>query len=104
MNLDALKAAGAFVAPDPVKESVTWNGHTFDVWIKPVSFADSEKMREALSTGDASVCALVVSKSVLLGDEQEPLSYDDAVNLDPSLGVVLVSAIQRVKEKQSPKA
>lgn len=102
MDLAALKAAGAFVAPEPIKETVTWNGHTFDVWIKPVSFADSEKMLAAMASGDAARGALVLSKSILLGDNKEPLSYEDALNLEPSLGMALVQAVQKVKDR--PKA
>lgn len=102
MNLADLKAAGAFVAPEPIKESVTWNGHTFDVWVKPVSFADSEKMITAMASGDASKGALLLSNSVLLGDNQEPLAYEDALRLDPNLAITLVQAVQKVKDR--PKA
>lgn len=102
MNLAELKAAGAFVAPEPVKETVTWNGHTFDVWIKPVSFADSEKMLLALATGDASRGALLLSSSVLLGDDREAMTYEDALSLDPSLAMTLVQTVRKVKDR--PKA
>lgn len=102
MDLAALKAAGAFVAPEPVKESVTWNGHTFEVWIKPVSFADSEKMISAMASGDSARGALVLSNSILLGENKEPLSYEDALKLEPSLGMALVQAVQKVKDR--PKA
>lgn len=102
MNLAELKAAGAFVAPEPIKETVTWNGHTFDVWIKPVSFADSEKMISAMAAGDTSRGALLLSNSVLLGDDREALTYEDAIKLEPSLAMTLVHTVQKVKDR--PKA
>lgn len=102
MNLNDLKAAGAFVAPEPIKETVTWSGNTFDVWIKRPSFAESEKIIATMASGNHARGALMLANSVLLGEEKEPLPYEDALRLDPSLAMALVEAVQRVADR--PKA
>lgn len=102
MDLAALRAAGAFVDPAPIKESVTWNGHTFDVWVKRLSFADSELMASSIMEGNQRRGALILSQALLLGDKQEPIDYDDAVQLDPTLANELIEAINRVSTR--PKA
>lgn len=102
MDLATLRAAGAFVDPEPTKESVTWNGHTFDVWVKRPSFADSENVLAAMAKGDQARGALMLANAILLGEKKEPISYEDAVRLDPSLAFELVKAVERVTKR--PKA
>lgn len=102
MDLSQLKAAGAFVNPEPVKESVTWDGHTFDVWIRRTSFVESEKIMAAMAGGARARGALMLSNAILLGDSRDPIPYEDAQRLDPGLAMALVQAVQRVTER--PKA
>ncbi len=40
MNIEQLRTAGGFVALEPVKVPVTWKEHTFDVFIRHLSFGD----------------------------------------------------------------
>lgn len=104
MNLEQLKAAGGFVAPEPVKQTVTWEGHTFDLWIRRRSFAEFEKLMVIQAEGVKAQGALMLSTFVLLGDEHEPLSYEDAERLEPSLATVMIEAVRVVAErpKSSP--
>lgn len=50
---------------------------------------------------DRSKSAKMLSECILLGEEQEALSYEQAYQLDPSLAFALVQA---VKDVGAPKA
>ena len=101
MKLADLKTAGGFVPSAPVKKSVTWKrkGHddvTFDVFIKRQSFGSVERLFLRDDDG-RSRSAAYISEALLLGDKgNEPLSYDDAFQLEPSLAAVLIEAINDV--------
>ena len=108
MNLAQLQAAGAFVEAAPVKTSVTWARPnaageeittTFDVWVRRRSFGTLERV--AMLGEDRSKSAKMLSECILLGEEQEALSYEQASQLDPSLAFALVQA---VKDVGAPKA
>ena len=108
MNLAQLQAAGAFVEAAPVKTPVTWTrqnatgeevSDTFDVWVRRRSFGTLERV--AMLGEDRSKSAKMLSECILLGEEQEAISYEQAYQLDPSLAFALVQA---VKDVGAPKA
>ena len=108
MNLAQLQAAGAFVEAAPVKTPVTWTrqnatgeevSDTFDGWVRRRSFGTLERV--AMLGEDRSKSAKMLSECILLGEEQEALSYEQAYQLDPSLAFALVQA---VKDVGAPKA
>lgn len=103
MNLAQLQAAGAFVEAAPVKTSVTWTRRNadgeevtdvFDVWVRRRSFGTLERV--AMLGEDRSKSAKMLSECVLLGDQQEPLSYEQAYQLDPGLAFILIEAVKDV--------
>lgn len=101
MNLSELKEAGGIIAAAPVKKSVTWEREgadpmTFDVHVRRLSFGTLERLLVA-DADDRSRSAAYLSATVLLGDGgDEPLSYEDAFQLDPSLATALITAAREV--------
>lgn len=91
MNLEQLRTAGGFVALEPVQVPVTWKEHSFDVFIRQLSFGAVER----LTAAENSTVALIAA-SVLLGDEKTPLTVADAECLDVSLATKLLEAINLV--------
>lgn len=92
MNLEQLKAAGAFVPRDNVKTEIEWNDNTFDIYVRRLAFGDVERMLN--TEGNPSVA--MIAAAVLLGDDQEPISFDDADRLDVTLAAKLVAAVNSV--------
>ena len=93
MNLGQLKEIGGFIQSEPVKVPVEWKGHTFDVFIKKLAFGDVEAL--LANEDDRSRSAKMIAASVLLGDDQEAISYEDAYRLDVSLATKLIQAINQ---------
>ncbi|WP_122559707.1 phage tail assembly chaperone family protein, TAC [Pseudomonas viridiflava] len=105
MNLAELKKKGGVVAEVLVKKEVKWT-HTdskgadvtdkFTVHVRRHTFGKMEGM----FTGDEaekSKNASYLSASVMLGAKgDEPLPFDDAMNLDPGLGWALMTAVNEV--------
>ena len=106
MNLSELREAGAFVEPEPVKVPVTWTRQTadgektskFDIWVRRRAFGLIDKIMA--SDGDRSRSSQMIAHCVLLGDECEPMTYDEAFSLNPSLAWAMVNAIN---EASAPK-
>ena len=107
MNFAELKAAGGFasVAP-PVKVDVTWKRDeedlVFSVFVRKLPFGEVERMYQ--DQDDRSRGATVISKSVILGSD-ERMTYDQAFDLDPTLAVALLGAVNAVNKgeaKNSP--
>lgn len=96
MNLAEIKAAGGFIPAEPLKVPVQWGGHQFDVYVKRLSFGDVE---ELFTAGDRSKSARMIAASVLLGEDREPISYEDAYRLDVTLASKLIEAINKVNSK-----
>ncbi len=96
MNLAEIKAAGGFIPAEPVKVPVEWNGHKFDVFVKRLSFGEVENL---FTSDDRSKSARMIAASVLLGEDREPISYEDAYRLDPTLASKLIEAINRINAK-----
>lgn len=89
MNLADIRNAGGFVPAEPVKVEIEWNKHRFDVWVKRLSFGDMESL---YGSDDRSRAARMISTAILLGDNQEPITYEDAYRLDVGLAAKLIEA------------
>ena len=88
MNLEQLRTAGAFVDVEPVKTPIIWKEHHFDVYIRRLSFGDMER----ISTSGNSTVNLIAN-AVLLGEEKQPITAEDAARLDISLAAKLIEAV-----------
>lgn len=108
MNLQQLLDKGGFVDVAPVQVPVTWTRQNakgeevvdkFNVWVRKRSFGTFERV--AALGQDRSRAATMLSECVLLGDAQEPISYEQAFQLEPTLAWVLIAA---VKDASAPKA
>lgn len=103
MDLSNLKAKGAFVASDLVKEPVEWK-HTdpkgnpvtdkFDVFVRRVSFGVLERAGQQPNRASA-----IVAACICFGEHgDEGITYEEACALDPSLATELVDAVNRVNK------
>jgi hypothetical protein len=103
MKVSELRELGGFISAEPVERTVTWtrteNGEeksdSFSVLIRRQSFGSIEKLLLA-ENDDRSRSARFLSESVLLGDGEERLTYEDAYRLAPSLAAVLIEAVAEV--------
>jgi hypothetical protein len=92
MNLEQLRTAGAFVSNEPVKVPVTWNEHSFDLYVRKLAFGDAER----LMNDEKNSTVALIAAAVLLGEEKAPLSREDAERLDVSLAAAMLTAINQV--------
>jgi len=97
MNLSEIKAAGGFIPAEPVKVPVEWKEYKFDVFVKRLSFGDVEAL---FAADDRSRSARMIAAAVLLGENKEPISYEDAYRLDVSLASKLIEAFNSVNGVQ----
>lgn len=97
MNLSEIKAAGGFIPAEPVKVPVEWKEYKFDVFVKRLSFGDVEGL---FAADDRSRSARMIASAILLGENKEPISYDDAYRLDVSLASKLIEAFNSVNGVQ----
>lgn len=97
MNLSEIKAAGGFIPAEPVKVPVEWKEYKFDVFVKRLSFGDVEGL---FAADDRSRSARMIAAAVLLGENKEPISYEDAYRLDVSLASKLLEAFNSVNGVQ----
>lgn len=107
MSLADLRAAGAFVAPDPVQKVVRWEHaddasgivteYEFAVRIRPQSFAAVQRAR--YSVGPTALSELIAN-SILLVDAEtgatETLTVEQANDLHPTLATQFILAINEV--------
>lgn len=93
MNLAEIRNIGAFVSTEPVKQEIEWKEHRFDVFIKRLSFGDVENL---YGSDDRSRSARMISTAILLGENQEAISYEDAFRLDVGLATKLIEAFNAV--------
>lgn len=93
MNLAELRNVGAFISAEPEKVEIEWKGHRFDVHVKRLSFGDVEAL---FAADDRSRSARMIAAAVLLGENKEPITYDDAYRLDVSLATKLIEAFNSV--------
>lgn len=114
MNLNDLKAAGAFVEAAPVKKTIQWNRGQLDAKNKPMideftvlvkrqSFAVVEQLYTPAAGEDEAALAKrsrnakLISECVLLGEKgDEQIPYEDALNLEPNLAFALLKVVHEV--------
>ena len=103
MNLKELMAKGGFVDVAPVSKEITWDRtvdgvpltDTFTVFIKKQSFGAIEAIYG--NETDKSKMSKYISETVRLGAEgTEEITYEQAMQLDPGLGTLLIKAINEV--------
>jgi hypothetical protein len=99
MKLKELKAAGGFVSSDHVKRSITWantNGdeYTFDIFVRRSSFGSMERL--IMADDDRSKSAQHIADCVLIGENAEPMTYEDAYALEPSLAKAILEQVRAV--------
>jgi len=106
MNLKQLKARGGIVDGQPVKKEVSWKHldaesgqevtDSFTLHIRRQSFGVIERLFAQDQT-EQSRNASYLAACVSLGDDgTEALGYDDAYNLEPSLGFLILNAVNEV--------
>ncbi|MDH0645575.1 phage tail assembly chaperone family protein, TAC [Pseudomonas sp. GD03858] len=106
MNINQLKALGGIVDSQRVRKEVVWNrpdpqtgemlAQTLVVHVRRHSFGVIERLF-AEQESSHSRNAHYLAASISLGEEgEEPLRVEDAFNLEPSLGFVLLNAINEV--------
>ena len=104
MKLADLKKKGGVITDAFVKKSVEWTHNVkgkdviekFDIHVRRHAFGVMEAM---FIGGEAQKYrnARYLAASVFLGPEgAEELPFDDAVNLDPGLGIALLQAVNEV--------
>ena len=93
MNLAEIRNAGGFIPAEPVKVEIQWKEFRVDVFVKRLSFADMEGL---YAFDGQSRTAKMISTAILLGENQEPISYDDACRLDTELAVKLLEALNNI--------
>lgn len=106
MNIDQLKALGGIVDSQRVRKDIVWNrpdpqtgevvAQTLVVHVRRHSFGVIERLF-AEQEGGHSRNAHYLAASISLGEGgDEALSVEDAFNLEPSLGFLLLNAINEV--------
>lgn len=93
MNLAEIKNIGGFVPSEPVKHQIEWKEYRFDVFVKRLSFGDVENL---YGFDDSSRSARMISTAILLGENKEAISYEDAFRLDVGLATKLIEAFNAV--------
>ncbi|KAF0804932.1 hypothetical protein A6D6_02696 [Alcanivorax xiamenensis] len=99
MNLNELKQAGGFASDQLVKRQITWKKSpedtvTFEVHIAKPSYGEMERImgEEGRSKG-----AAMIALCVRLGEHgDEPISYDQAYDMLPSLVDALTKVVIEV--------
>lgn len=93
MNLAEIRSAGGFIPAEPVKVDVQWKEYRFDVWVKRLSFADAESL---YAFDGQSRTAKMISTAILLGENKEAITYEDACRLDVELAAKLIEALNQI--------
>jgi hypothetical protein len=113
MNLDQLIAAGAILQNGLVKKSVTWKrrdekkkikSDTFDVHVKKLlSAADVEFIYHNIAENEG-IMARRVCRLIYLGDDGiQPIPYDLAATMEPTLLMAFCDVLNVVaKENSTP--
>lgn len=111
MNLETFLAKGTVRSSDLVKKNVTWKHvdektgeeleDNFDVFVVAnITFASQDRILLGDKKGYSSQYARVVSERIRIGDDAEKMTFDQASDLDPDLGWVLVGAVREVAEEK----
>jgi hypothetical protein len=67
LTLDSLKSAKAF-SSKPVRKTIEWNGHTFDTYVRPISFQTAMGDISSASEGGAHILACRIASSLCDAD------------------------------------
>lgn len=99
MKLSELEKIGGLVSDKPVKKTIVWERSAgdeieMDIYVKPISFGGFESFISDDINPERSRSAMIISESILFGDEQLP--YEKAYQLKPSLAAALMKAINEV--------
>lgn len=117
MNLNELRAAGGFIESALVRKEISWTrvpagrkkavSDTFQVFVRRNSFGAVERLFSA--EGDQqSRNARYLAECIRLGETgEESLTYEQAYDLDPALGFLLLQAVSestgsRTRKKLTP--
>ncbi|MBC3411280.1 phage tail assembly chaperone family protein, TAC [Pseudomonas sp. SWRI51] len=110
MNLAQLKKKGGVIVDALVAKKIEWKHldvagkevtDEFTVHVRRHSFGAMEQMYAA-DESKASRNARYLADSIMLGkDGDEPLPYEDAVNLDQALGLLLLKAVNEVNNPEA---
>lgn len=107
-NLAQLTSAGGIVSREPALIEVEWEHDgqtdTVDVFVVKASLG---KMLKLNDIKDRDQLAATLSETVFIADDKgkpQPMSYDTAYQLEPSLGLAILTAIgsDRAKNSQRP--
>lgn len=104
MDKATLQERGGFVSAQPIKREVTWSHVTpqgekvddkFHIHVISRSAGVMNQIRRASKEGKDEM-ALTISAFVRLGEAgDESISYEEALQLDDGLQIVLVNAVSR---------
>lgn len=109
MFLDDLEAAGAFVSDALEAKEIVWTrkdrdgneqSSTFTVYIRPQAFGTLENIHKKGEFD--SKMALYVSRNILDESGKPTIPYEKALVLAPSLGTLLLEAINEVNSVGGP--
>lgn len=95
-SIDDLVKLGGIVSAEPVERTVEWDGNTFTVLVKRISYGMVERVLIKPDDDEQSRNAALISGSILLNGGTESLTYEQAFQLKPSLAFALVDAIRSV--------
>jgi hypothetical protein len=108
MDLKQLQELGGFVPKLPIKRPVTWqpvnddgtpkgDELTFDVFIRKLSFGALERLFDDKQPIDRQRMSAYIADAVSLGDEgKQRISYQQAMELEPTLATALMNAVGEV--------
>ena len=104
MRLSDLQARGAFVSKEPTKRELVWRhadpdtgeiiDDAFSVFVVHPSYGDIEtRVAQAGDTARAAQSAAIAACIRLGENAEEQMTYEQAYQLDPSLALLFIKAI-----------
>lgn len=100
-----LSESGGMVSRKPVEKVIKWRGEEYIISVRILGAGQAEEIFQA-DPEKKSRQARLISGAVLLGsgDDQTPLTYDQAYNLDPILSKAMVDAVNEAQDVGNPSA
>jgi hypothetical protein len=104
MRLADLQARGAFVSKEPTRRELTWFhvdpdtgekiADSFSVWVVRPSYGDIETRVALAGAGARAAQSAAIAACIRLGENaEEQMTYEQAYQLDPSLALLFIKAI-----------
>jgi len=87
MKIAELKQLNAFPTNESTVKAITWNGNTFEIGIKPISYGQMLDIQKDPETSNAKM----IAASVVLEGEQ--FTVEDVLRMDVSLAGELLQAV-----------